>query len=69
MERYLLPHARNTVTGQTIKIQDLTGARFTLSQRPMCQKVSDQMAEKMTARTGDVWVGVVKEYSLRLRKI
>ena len=33
MTTYLLPKARNTVTGQTIKTQDLTGTRFGLNQR------------------------------------
>ena len=69
MERYLLSKARNTVTGQTVKNQDLTGARFTLAQRRMCQEVSDQLAMRMTARTGDVWVGFVEEYSPTVRKV
>ncbi len=37
MEQYLLPKARNTRTGQTVKIQDLTGSRFTLAQRELAQ--------------------------------
>ena len=69
MNQYLLSKARNTVTGQTVKNQDLTGARFTLAQRHMCQEVSDQLAVRMTARTGDVWVGFVEEYTPSQRKV
>lgn len=68
MTTYLLSKARNTVTGQTVKNQDLTGARFTLTQRHMCQEVSDQLASKMTARTGETWVGFVEEYTPSQRK-
>lgn len=57
---YLLPTARNTVTGQRIKTQDLTGARFTESQRHLAQDVADQYAQKLTDRTGDRWIGIVR---------
>ena len=62
MTTYLLPKARNTVTGQTIKTQDLTGARFGLNQRKLAQLMADQTAAKMSARTGDLWQGFVEEY-------
>jgi hypothetical protein len=63
MQRYLLPHARSTVTGQTVKTQDLTGARFTLKQRNMALEVAQQVADKMTSRTGDLWTPFVVEYT------
>jgi hypothetical protein len=59
---YLLPMARNTVTGQTVKTQDLTGSRFTLAQRSLAEDMGRQLADRMTARTGDSWIGFVKEY-------
>ena len=62
-EQYLLPMARNTVTGQTVKTQDLTGTRFTRFQRSLAQAVADQCAAKMSARTGDTWQGFVKPYT------
>ena len=62
-EQYLLPMARNTVTGQTVKTQDLTGTRFTRLQRSLAQAVADQCAAKMSARTGDTWQGFVKTYT------
>ena len=68
MEQYLLSKARNTVTGQTVKNQDLTGARFTLAQRNMCQEVADQLAAKMTAKTGDAWVGFCEAYTPSVRR-
>lgn len=67
-ERYLLPKARNTVTKQTVKTQDLTGARFTLAQRNIAIEVAEQIAVKMTQRTGDAWVGFVEEYTPTYRR-
>jgi hypothetical protein len=63
MQKYLLPKARNTVTGQTVKQQDLTGARFTMAQRVIAEEVAQQLAQKMSHRTGQVWVGLVEEYT------
>jgi hypothetical protein len=62
-EQYLLPMARSTVTGQTVKSQDLTGARFTLKQRVLAKEVADQLAHRMTARTGEPWLGFVQLYT------
>ena len=61
--KYLLAKARNTVTGQTVKNQDLSGARYTLAQRTLCQVEADRLAESMTARAGDTWVGFCEEYT------
>ena len=63
MNQYLLAKARNTVTGQTVKNQDLTGARFTLQQRSLAEDSARQLALKMSARTGDAWVGFVESYT------
>jgi len=62
-EQYLLPMARSTVTGQTIKSQDLTGTRFTQKQRVLAEDMARQLADRMTARTGDTWQGFVKLYT------
>ena len=67
-ERYLLPKARNTITKQTVKTQDLTGARFTVAQQALALEVADQIAVKMTRRTGDAWVGFVEEYTPTYRQ-
>jgi hypothetical protein len=66
-DQYLLPMARNSVTGQTVKTQDLTGQRFGLHQRALAEDMADQCAAKMTARTGDAWQGFVRLYTPRLR--
>ena len=66
--KYLLPMARNLSTGQTVKTQDLTGTRLTLQQRQIAEALSRQLADKMTARTGDSWVGFTKEYTPSIRR-
>ena len=63
MSKYLLPMARNTVTGQTVKTQDLNGVRFTQKQRVLAESAADACAAKMTARTGDTWRGFVRAYT------
>lgn len=68
MTQYLLPMARNTVTGQTLKTQDLTGARFTLGQRVLAEDMAQQLADKMTARTGEQWTGFVQTYTPTVRR-
>jgi len=68
MATYLLPKARNTTTGQTVKTQDLTGARFTLKQRALAEDAAQQLASKMSSRTGDSWYGFVEEYTPTVRR-
>jgi hypothetical protein len=66
-EQYLLPMARNTVTGQTVKNQDLTGTKFTQRQRVLAEDIAAQLADRMTARTGDTWLGFVRLYTPTVR--
>jgi hypothetical protein len=61
--KYLLPMARNTVTNETIKTQELNGVRYSVKQKPVVEMLATQLADRMTARTGDQWVGFVKLYS------
>ena len=63
MTQYLLPMARNTVTGETVKQQDLTGTRFTLRQRAMCQEQADRIARKQSELTNESWTGFVLQYT------
>jgi hypothetical protein len=67
-EQYLLPMSRNSVTGQTVKNQDLTGARFTQQQRVLAEEMADRLAERMAARTGDAWQGFVQLYTPTTRR-
>jgi hypothetical protein len=67
-EQYLLPMARNMITGQTVKNQDLTGAKFTQKQRVLAEEVAGQLAARMTARTGDTWLGFVQLYTPTTRR-
>ena len=62
-EQYLLPMARNTRTGETVKTQDLNGVRYSFSQRVLAESAADACAAKMTARTGDTWRGFVRAYT------
>jgi hypothetical protein len=67
MTQYLLAKARSS-TGQTVKNQDLTGHRFTHAQRAIAQETADQLAVKMTARTGEPWTGFVEAYTPTVRR-
>jgi hypothetical protein len=60
---YLITKARNIITGQTVKQQDLTGTRFTLAQRRLAEDMAQQYAAKMTYQTGETWVGFVEPYT------
>ncbi len=60
--------ARNLTTGQTVKTQDLTGTRLTLKQRAIAEEKSQQLADKMTARTKQPWTGYVIEYTPSVRR-
>ena len=62
-QQFLLPMARNMITGQTVKTQDLTGTRFTTGQRALAQAMAQQLADKMSARTGDQWQGFLQTYT------
>jgi hypothetical protein len=62
-QRYLITKARNIITGQTVKNQDLTGARLELRQRALAEQIADQLAARMTRNTGEVWQGFVEEYT------
>jgi len=61
--QYIMPMARNVNTGQTQKIQDLAGGRFTQTQHRLAQQVAEQYAHKLSQSTGDVWEGFIKDYS------
>jgi dihydroneopterin aldolase len=65
MTTYLLPKARNTVTGETVKAHDLTGARIQSHQRRIAETLAEQLADKMTARTGDQWQAEVVSYTAK----
>ena len=62
MANYLLPTARNLLTGQRQKIQDLTGDRLTESQRFIAEEKAQQLADKLTAKTKEPWIGEVIDY-------
>ena len=63
MATYLLPKARNLVTGQTVKVQDLDGSRMTTQQRALAQERANLLAQGLTDRTNEQWQGFVIEYT------
>lgn len=63
MTTYLMPKAVNVRTGQTVKQQDLTGGRFTMAQRTLCEERAGQLAAQMTAKTREPWEAQVVEYT------
>jgi hypothetical protein len=67
-QQYLLVKARNTLTGQTVKNQDLTGTRLELRQRTLAEDLSRQLAAKMTRKTGEPWTGFVEVYTPTVRR-
>jgi hypothetical protein len=68
MQKYLVPMAKNLVTGQKVKTQDLTGARLTLDQRFLAEDLANHLAEKMTSRTREPWQGFVTTYVATTRR-
>lgn len=62
-QTYLLATARCEDTGQTVKQQDLTGARYRTNQRDFALQAAERLAENMTARTGSYWAPRVIEYT------
>lgn len=66
--QYLITKARNTVTGQVVKDQDLNGHRHSLNQRSQAEFAAAQLAAKMTRRTGDSWQGFVEAYTPSVRR-
>lgn len=60
---YLLPMIKNMSTGMRVKTQDLTGGRFTASQRALAQSYAENVAREFTARTGDPWEPVLVPYT------
>lgn len=65
---YLLPKAYCIETRQSVKIQDLTGARYTLGQRDWAMQKATELAESMTARTRKAWSPYVVEYTPTQRR-
>jgi hypothetical protein len=62
-QTYLLPKAYCIETGQSVKIQDLTGARYTLGQRSFAQQQAETLAQSMSQRTRKTWAPYLVEYT------
>jgi hypothetical protein len=62
MITYYMPAARNTVTGQRIKSQDLSGQRFSRFERDQAWLHAERLAGLQTARDRETWVPELIEY-------
>lgn len=62
-QQYLMPKARNQLTGETVMEKNLTGARLELRQRALAETQARVLAEKMTRKTADPWQGFVSVYT------
>ena len=65
MQQYIMPMARNTRTGETVKSQDLTGQRLQSHQRQEAQLLADRLAAQMTQRSRDSWQAVLTPYTAK----
>ena len=61
--QYLMPKARNLRTGQTVKQQDLAGRRYMPHESKLAQRTADDLAQSMTNRSQDTWLGFVDAYT------
>lgn len=62
-QQYLMPKARNTLTGETVMEKDLTGRRLELRQRALAETQARSLAEKMERKTAEPWRGFVDVYT------
>lgn len=62
-QQYLMPKARNMLTGQTVMEKDLAGRRLELRQRSVAQGAADRLADKMSRTTSQPWTGFVEVYT------
>ena len=58
--KYFVIKARCIDTNQTILAQDLTGYRFSESNRAAAERAAANFAERTSKRTGKHWQGSVK---------
>ena len=68
MTQYYIAKARNRLTGETQKVQDLTGHRFGLDQKSMCQEQADRLARSLEQQTDSQWDGFVELYTPSVRR-
>jgi len=62
-QQYLMPKARNMLTGQTVMEKDLSGNKLELRQRSVAQAQADRLADKMSRTTSQPWTGFVDTYT------
>ncbi len=63
MQKFIMPMARNSSTGVTVKSVDLAGRRYQPHETRECRLLAERLAQQMTARTGETWEARIVEYS------
>ena len=67
-EIYLMAKIRNLDTGVSVKVQDLTGQRWTVRQTAEAQEYANSKAAEFTARTRQSWEGYLERYTPTYRQ-
>jgi hypothetical protein len=62
MKKHLMPAARNSVTRDLVKKQDLSGRRYSVLERELVLKISQLLAEDLSLRTRQEWLAEPFEY-------
>jgi len=57
-----MPAARNSVTRDLVKKQDLSGRRYSVLERELVLKISQLLAEDLSLRTRQEWLAEPFEY-------
>jgi hypothetical protein len=57
-----MPAARNSVTRDLVKKQDLSGRRYSVLERELVLKISQILAEDLSLRTRQEWLAEPFEY-------
>jgi hypothetical protein len=56
---YIIPKAKNTETGEIVTHMELDGRRFAHYQQAVCQSIANGLAQKLSQRTNQNWIGLV----------
>jgi hypothetical protein len=63
-QQYLMPKARNKLTGETVMEKDLRGQRLELRQRVLAETQARDLAGRMVRKTNEPWQGFVDVYTV-----
>lgn len=67
MAKYLMPQARNTVTGEILSSTHIEAMYIPLDQPQAADQLAESWAEELEGTTGQVWTAEVDVYVTRSR--